>query len=447
MKGPGDVLLVSCYELGHQPMGLASPAAFLARAGYAPETIDVSVQPFDEDKVLRARFVGISVPMHTALRLGREVARRVRALNPRCHICFYGLYASLNAELLLGSGADSVIGGEYEQALVDWIEGKGDRAVVRKERLDFAVPAREGLAPLSRYAKLVLGPGAAPSLVGYVEASRGCLHACRHCPIPPIYAGRFFVVPAEIVLEDIRRLVGFGARHITFGDPDFLNGPGHSMRIVGAMHREFPELTFDVTAKIEHLLKHRRLVAELARQGCLFVVSAVESLSDEVLRRLAKGHTRADVIEAVAILDEAAIAMRPSLLPFTPWSTLADYLALLEFVEDHGWLDCVDPVQLAIRLLVPKGSLLCDDPAFAGCTFDEDRLSYEWHHVDPRMDRLQVAVASLVEQAARDEEEPHRTFERVRELAWGVAGQSARPRVPTAGPREPAPRLTEPWFC
>src|ERR1041384_4016381 len=119
MKDPGAILLVACYELGHQPLTVAWPAAFLASAGYAPAVMDVSVEPFDPEKARRARLVAISVPMHTALRLGVTVAERVRAVNPTAHVCFFGLYASLNAEHLLQHGVDSVIGGEVESTLVE----------------------------------------------------------------------------------------------------------------------------------------------------------------------------------------------------------------------------------------------------------------------------------------------------------------------------------------
>src|SRR6266496_3969841 len=115
---PGGILLLSCYELGHQPDGLARPLAFLERAGFVPQALDLAVQPFDDALVRCARFVGISVPMHTALRLGIGAARRVRRVNPTVHICFYGLYATLNAGYLLDGIADSVVGGEYEEALV-----------------------------------------------------------------------------------------------------------------------------------------------------------------------------------------------------------------------------------------------------------------------------------------------------------------------------------------
>src|SRR6202043_3792491 len=95
LRKPGSILLISCYELGHQPLAAASPLGFLRRAGFAPDALDIAVEIFDPAKVGRAQLVGISVPMHTALRLGIRVAEGVREINPDAVICFYGLYAAL----------------------------------------------------------------------------------------------------------------------------------------------------------------------------------------------------------------------------------------------------------------------------------------------------------------------------------------------------------------
>ena len=457
------ILLVSCYELGHQPAGIAMPMALLRRAGYQIETMDVSVEGFDAEKVKRARFVGISVPMHTALRLGLRIAEEVRKLNPSCHICFYGLYALLNSEYLLDTVADSVIGGEFEEALVHLVEavesgtsidikGVSTRGRISGpvlERLNFATPDRSSLVTLEHYARLEIE--GEQRLVGYLEASRGCLHQCTHCPIPPVYDGRFFVVPADVVLKDIRGLVASGAQHITFGDPDFLNGPGHALRITQAMHEEFPALTFDFTAKVEHILKHRELIPEFARSGCVFVVSAVESLSNTVLENLVKGHARGDVREALEILRSAGIAMRPSFVSFTPWTTIDDYIDVLEFVESEGLIDQVDPVQYSIRLLVPPGSLLLsssDSQRWIGRLVQES-FTYEWKHPDSRMDELHSRVSALVEQAAGSNEDAGETFYRIRELAYSSRGDEHRvEKTFRINPlRLRPPRLTEAWFC
>ena len=452
MKATGAILLVACYELGHQPLAVAWPAAFLERRGYRPAVLDVSVEPFDSEKVRQARLVAISVPMHTALRLGVTVARRVRAVNPACHIAFYGLYATLNADDLLQHAADSVMSGEIESALVrlvEQLERGGGPAVPRiaLEKLDFPVPSRTSLPSLKKYAHLERNSGL--ELVGYVEASRGCKHLCRHCPIPPVYGGRFFVVPKAVVLADIRQQVEAGARHITFGDPDFLNGPGHALAVARGLHAEFPGLTFDVTAKIEHLLRSRDRLAELGRLGCIFIVSAAESLSDTVLRHLDKGHTRADIAEALRAVRAAGIALRPTWVPFTPWTTLDDYRALLEFVEAETLVDAIDSVQYAIRLLVPPGSRLLESAAmrpFLG-ELVQDAFYHRWTHPDPRMDRLADAVAAAVAGAADRRDDASVTFGRVRALADEAAGATPRATAALDPNRGRPPRLTEPWFC
>ena len=459
-----EVLLVSCYELGHQPLGLASPMAFLARAGIPVSAIDISVEPLerlDKELVQPARLVAISVPMHTALRLGSRVAQRVRDLNPGCHICFYGLYATLNADYLLENGADSIAGGEYEQSLVELAQALNDRLPVRGvrqlasfatpvlKRLAFPVPLRKGLPPLERYAHLERNGHL--GLVGSVVASRGCLHFCRHCPIPPVYQGRFFVVPKEVVLQDIRQLVAAGATHITFADPDFLNGPGHSLAIARALHQDFPSVTFDFTAKVEHLLQHQSLLPELERLGCLFIVSALESLSNLVLRELDKGHTREGAIEALGLVRRAGIALRPTWVSFTPWTTLRDYLDVLEWVEEEDLVDHVDPVQFTVRLLVPPGSMLLERASIQPFLepLAPEAFTYPWRHPEPTMDALHTEMSQLVEGATSSNEDPLVTFTRICDLAWSTGGEAPRrrPRLPSPAQRARAPRLTEAWFC
>jgi radical SAM superfamily enzyme YgiQ (UPF0313 family) len=457
MRGPGEVLLVSCYELGHQPLGTAWPAAFLERAGFGPAQVDLAVEPLDEAAVRRARFVGISTPMHTALRLGVRAAERIRSLNPEAFICFYGLYATLNAGYLLAGHGDAVLGGESEQALVALVErvGRGERRGTASAsqpvlaRLDFPLPHRTAAPGARGYARLERDGHLISA--GYVEASRGCLHHCLHCPIPPVYGGRFFVVPAPVVLGDIRQQVAAGAGHITFGDPDFLNGPGHALRVARALHAEFPALTFDVTAKIEHLIRQRALLPELAALGCAFIVSAVESFSDVVLARLEKGHTRADVFTALGITREAGIVLRPSFVAFTPWTSFADYAELLDIVVSEDLVDQVDPVQYAIRLLVPPGSALLAKPWMREHLgeLDDGALMYRWTHPDPRLDRLHGQVSRLVEDAAARSDDAGATLDRIRAA---VAALDEHPRAAprrgdTPRSRKRTARLTEPWFC
>lgn len=464
MKKSSDILLVSCYELGHQPLSLALPAGLLRDAGYDPILVDTSVESLSQATLAEASFVGISVPMHTAMRLGVHVAERVRATNPDAHVCFYGLYATLNADYLLQRHADSVVSGEYEQPLLDLIQAleRGDAAGgtfgPHIEKIPFVTPDRSRLPPLDQYARFKHNGTVA--LAGYTETSRGCLHTCRHCPITPIYEGRFFVIPREVVLQDLRQQVEAGARHITFGDPDFFNGPGHSVAIARHLHQEFPGVTFDVTTKIEHLLEFRRYLPELEALGCAFIVSAVESTSDLVLEKLKKGHTRADIEEALDVTRDAGIPLRPSFVAFTPWTTLDDYLDMLTFVEEQGLIRHIDPVQYSIRLLIPPQSAILELPdteEWLG-PLDASAYTYRWQHPDPRMDELHQRVSRLVEEAARAGTDEITTFYRIKTLAASAAGVTVKvpDSLPLNGglqtggerPELPAvPALTEDWFC
>ena len=450
-------LLVSGYELGHQPLHLASPAAALLGAGHEVRCLDLSVDPYDPALVDWADALALSVPMHTAMRLAVRAAEAVRRRRPELPICMYGLYAPVGRDLTATALADRLIAGEYEAALVAWVDelaaGRAahvDRALdMRLERTAFRVPARHLLPPLGRYAHLALDGEERP--VGYVEATHGCRHRCRHCPLPVVYDGALRAVGRDVVLADVEQLVGAGARHITFGDPDFLNGPAHSLRIVRAMRERFPELTFDCTVKVEHVLDHAELWPELGASGCLFAVTAIETLNDGILTRLDKGHTAEQAARAVELLREHRIEPRPTFLPFTPWTAIDDLLELLEFVERHDLVGNVDPVQYSLRLLLPEGSLLLDRPDAELRErlgpYDAERLTYAWSAADPMVDLLQTRLGELTEASAAAGEGPAEAFAKVRAAVHEVAGLELPADPIPAGSVEGRPRLTEPWFC
>ena len=466
MKNNPEILLLSCYELGHQPVSLGWPLAALGEAGLVTSAADLSVDDFPADAARSARLVAIAAPMHTALRLGVDAARRVRTLNPQAHITFFGHYGWLNRDYLLQANgtpalADSVIAGEVEDSLTalaqaiavgqdaDGIVGvstPGQIAPPRLARLRLPTPARAALPALDAYARYEAD--GEMYLAGYTEASRGCLHICGHCPITPVYGGRFFVVPAETVLADIRQQVAAGARHITFGDPDFLNGPGHALKVAQALHAEFPRITFDFTTKVEHLIEQQAILPRLVECGASFVVSAFESTSEQVLARLNKGHTVAQMEEALEILNRVGLAVQPTWVAFTPWTTLDDYLGMLGWIRRHGLIPATPGVQMSIRLLVPPSSALLDHPdveSWRG-VLDPANFTWRWQHPDPRMDELQRQIAFIAEDADPDSD-LWSLFDAVEYAAYAVAGRTApvHPR-PAFLPPSP-PRLTENWFC
>jgi radical SAM superfamily enzyme YgiQ (UPF0313 family) len=433
-----NVLLLNTYDLGRQPFGLASPAAWLRRAGVEARAIDLSREPMPVDAIADAGLIAFYLPMHTATRLALPLIDRARAINPAATICAYGLYASLNEELLRQHGVTVVLGPEAEQDLVNLASGtSGTSGTTTIPRLAFIQPDRAGLPSLDRYASLQM-PDGTHKVVGATDATRGCKHRCRHCPIVPVYDGQFRVVPVEVVLADIRAQVAQGATHITFGDPDFFNGPAHARKIVEALHREFPDLTYDAIIKVEHLLAHRQLLPVLAAAGCLFITSAVEAVDDEVLARLEKGHTRADFIAAAGLCRAAGLTLVPTFVAFTPWTTIEGYVDLLKVVSDLDLATNVAPVQWGIRLLVTWQSRLLELPDIQSMVgpFDAKSLTYPWRHPDPRVDALQHQVMSLAGvKTARSRED---IFAMVCDLAHVNLILPSRSAIPY---------MNEPWYC
>jgi len=457
-----NIVLISTYELGRQPFGLASPAAWLRKRGHRVTSLDLSRQPLEEVAVREAALVAVYLPMHTATRLAAQLIPTLRKLNSRAHVCCYGLYAPMNAEYLRTLGVGTILGGEFEEGLVRLAEGPEQNSndtgassppqpepLISLARQKFMTPDRQGLAHPAKYAHVIL-PSGEHRVAGYTEASRGCKHLCRHCPIVPVYNGVFRIVDREVVLEDILQQVAAGAQHITFGDPDFFNGIGHAMAIVEALHREFPRITYDVTIKIEHLMNHREHLVTLRDTGCLFVTSAVESVDDDVLCRLDKDHTRADFLQVHRIFRELGLVLHPTFVPFTPWTTLDGYVDLLGALRENDLVENVAPIQLAIRLLIPAGSRLLEleevqrliDP------FDPSALVYPWRNPDRRVDALGDEIEQIVASGEKNKLSRRSIFERIWNAAHEAAGMEPELNAqPLLVSRAAIPYLNEPWYC
>jgi radical SAM superfamily enzyme YgiQ (UPF0313 family) len=430
------VVLISTYDLGRQPLGLASPAAWLREAGIDVDCVDASRDDLRDEQIQAADLVGFHLPMHTATRLAGPLIERVRRFKPAIPLAAYGLYAPLNALWLRDRGVEHVLGPDAERELVA-LATKEPRTSNLERRTAARVPDRSGLPPLSRYAAVQM-PDGSRRVVGNTETTRGCKHLCRHCPIVPVYEGKFTAVDIDIVIEDISAQVTAGAEHITFGDPDFFNGPTHARRVVERLARQWPSITYDVTIKIEHLLKHAELLPVLRETGCLFITSAVESVDDSVLEKLQKGHTRAGFVEAVGLCRSAGVALAPTFVPFTPWTTIEGYVDLLNQIVALDLVEAVAPIQLAIRLLVTAESKLLELPDIKGLVdpFDPHSLSWPWQHPDRRVDRLQQEVMRIVAAGSR-----RLRSEVFAEIA-AVSGSD-----PTLRRGQTPPYMTEAWYC
>ena len=294
------------------------------------------------------------------------------------------------------------------------------------------------MPPLDHYARY-RGADGVDRLAGHVEATRGCAHRCTHCPLTPVYGGRLRLNSAESVLADIDQQAAMGAEHITFGDPDFFNAPEPALALLRASHTQHPALTYDATIKVEHLLEHQSRLTQLAQLGVTFITSAFESVDDNLLCVLDKGHTAADLDTALELAARAGIALRPTWLPFTPWTQPQHYLDLLRFVETRQLTGLTPPIQLGLRLLAPADSPLVEPMRRLGSLtdYDMDGLTWNWAHADPRMDDLQRRITELAERST--------SFAQLKQAACTLLG--AAPWSDLASPHSHQPGLTEDWFC
>ena len=428
--------------------------------------------------------------MHTALRLGLEIAAAVRQrpserarlpvralrVAPRPRAARRSRRLGDRRRIRAGAGRARRLGFRTRRSVArrasPGLAADGARearaAGARASRVR-APRTATGLPPLERYARLIGPEPGQTELVG-LRRSQPRLQASL-----PALSGRarlrrpFLRRAGDVVLADVAQQVVGGRAPLTFGDPDFLNAPGHALRIRSrGCTRRIP------TSPSTHhqdraFAAPTRPFAELRELGCLFVVSALESLSDRVLEELDKGHTRADIFERSSVLRAARIALRPSFVPFTPWTTLDDYLELVDFVFGEASRRQRRSDSARDSLLVPPGSALLwshggvrhragsaaelaaagtlpiETPEWLG-PYDPVALGYRWKHADPRMDRLFQDVTREVELGAREGSDHAAVVGGVRALAYAAAGRPAPPPL-RHRPEEFVPRLTESWFC
>lgn len=408
-----EPIVVSTYDLGHQPQLAAVIAGLYEQSNLDYKVIDLSVEtdmnklaPIESRAGSEIDTLICTVGMLTSAMLFRDVFRYL--VNAEVHInrlFLYGLYASdlaREAEIL-GAGELIIRSAPTQTEIARDL----DLEPIDARRY---FPSRKRLGSLDRYKHVKVEGGKKVS--GYVETTGGCRHRCKHCPLPIHFNGKISVNPLMDVLADVEVQVAAGATHVTVGDPDFFNAPVHAMKFARELHKRFSDTTFDCTIKIEHLIKHNRYLGELGQLGCTFITSAVESMSDEILDNLSKGHKRDEIYTAVSYVDNAGIDFHPSFVPFTPWTGKEDYEEILRFVYQMGMEGFVEPVQLAIKLLVPEASLLLSSKEFLPYkgSYSQETFSYLWSYREPAMAELELDVKARVQKGEDDNEPFDETF-------------------------------------
>ena len=449
-----NIVLISPYELGRQPFGLAQPARWLVDAGFRVRCCDLSIERLPADALADAGMVAIYLPMHTATRIAFEILPRIRALAPRAVLCAYGLYAPVNARGLRRFGVDTVIGGECEPHLLALAErmraGDPDPAlgvVNDTAKIVFRTPLRDGLPSLDRYAGLLMPDGTLPP----ARVRRGV--ARLQAPVPALPRSCPYTKDGSASLRWTWSWRTSRSRWpwepATSRSATRTSSTDRPMRCAwrGPCTRRSPQSPTTRPSRSSTSSATPGHIETLAETGCLFLISAVESIDDAILERLAKGHTAQDFERAVAIARAAGLHLTPTFVPFTPWTTIEGYRALLERLVTLRLVESVPAVQLSIRLLVPSGSHLFEIDGFTDLVdaFDDAMLGYPWRHPDPAVDALQAQVQALAEAAADRGDSRRTTFEAIWISVHEALGR--RPARLSDDVGEAVPMHSEPWYC
>jgi radical SAM superfamily enzyme YgiQ (UPF0313 family) len=208
------------------------------------------------------------------------------------------------------------------------------------------------------------------------------------------YGAKVLMVPEEIVVADVRQLMDDGMTHLTFVDAEFFNSRHAGMRMLRRLHAEFPDLTYDLTTRVDHLRDNPEYVDEMAGLGVRVVTSALEYPAQQVLDALDKEITVADMEGVIAQMRDSGVALNPTFIMFNPWVGFDELLRFRDFVDSNGLGETIDPIQYETRLYLYKGSPLMELPAIRGLKLTEHEFHYDWEHDDPMVDELYEQVST-----------------------------------------------------
>jgi len=426
------ILLLSFYDLGKQPKIISELYKKLDNGSNQIDIVDYSIEEknltLDNYDVL-----GIYASMHTASVLAEQYLRDRKLPNK---LFVFGLYANVFSEMF--SNFQSIHSFDSDE-----LESLLEVQLNPNYSFKHSVPDRTILPSITDYSHIV--DGSNNLIAGSVETTYGCKHECTHCPVPIEFKGMFKTFGTEKIITDVTNQVEEGAKHISFNDPDFFNGPKHALKILQLLNEKHPSITYDSTIKVEHILKYPDYFQELKNLNMLFVISAFETTNDHVLNILQKNHSSNDLNKAVELSLENNIDIRPTWMPFSPWTEQNDLISIIKLIENYKLRETVDPIQLTIKLLVPKNSLILKRPEMKEYLLDYDpsSFSYAWKYKFPNIDNIQNELFTYVLQ--HESENEYAQYLGLVDILESHTNETLLNSEKYS--QRIVPKLSETWFC
>lgn len=389
------ILLISTDEVGFQPLGLACAKPYLSSLAEV-ELVDISVM--QEPTCDNYDLIAFSIPTFGAIEQSIQLMTKFRNNGYSKPLICYNQYATVQPESFLLDDNCFIVMGEYETVLeelvnaylekkslnaIDFVYSQENKNPLKNlKRTKFLTPDRTSLPKLSNYAYKN------GKLVGNIETMRGCAHGCTYCSVFAAYQKRVVKIPDEIILKDIDYVVQKGAEHITFIDADFFSTGKKGVRLIKQMHQKYPKLTFDITLRLDDVVRYREFFPALKKYGCIEITSAFEFPSDVVLKEFDKRITLQDMDEGLAILREVQIPIVPTFISYNPWANAEDMIEFGQYLNNTGLMSDIDDMQLKTRLLLYKGSPLLENKTIQKLALMDKGYHYEWKHIDQEVDQM-----------------------------------------------------------
>tara|TARA_X000001036_G_scaffold170380_1_gene161192 strand:- start:5488 stop:6831 length:1344 start_codon:yes stop_codon:yes gene_type:complete len=426
------ILLTSFYDLGKQPKIIAEIVDRYNSSEIDFDFFDFSVEDQNID-LENYDVLGIYAPMHTATILSIEYIKDKKLPNK---MFTFGLYGSVLEDF---NSSIRYIKDIESDELALFLEINDDHQFSLKNN----IPNRQIFPDISNYAHLV--DGSNNLIAGSVETTYGCKHSCTHCPVPISFNGSFKTYSLEKIVSDVENQVKQGAKHISFNDPDFFNGPIHALKILESLNEKFPSITYDSTIKVEHIIKYKKYFKELSSLNMVFVISAFETTNDLVLSILEKNHTSNDLNNSIEISQDFGIDIRPTWMPFSPWTELNDLSNIVKLIEKYELRETVDPIQLTIKLLIPKHSLIIKKPEinkYLG-NYEKNSLSFKWEYENNDVEKLQSSLFDFIlNNSELDEHKQYLGMVNIIEKCTDT-----KLLTNSSYDFKNVPKLSETWFC
>ena len=349
------ILLINPFypisETPSPPLGLAYLAAALEAAGNQVKILDLVVFPYSQtllQEVLRdfaPAMVGATAVTMT-LDNANQVIRDVKILAPEIVTVMGGPHVTFCARQTLEAcpDLDIVVLGEGEATIValakavmqgsnlEQIQG----IVFRKGEAFCTTPPRDYLAdietlPLPARHLLPLGRYRALGMPISLTTSRGCPFKCIFCVGRKMVGAKVRYRDPVKIVDEMAYLNTLGFHQVNIADDLFTANKEHCLAVCDEIRRRELKMKWTSFARVDTVSQD--LLTHMRTAGCQAVSFGVESANEQILKRIKKGITLDQVINAVNLCNEAGVTPHASFILGLPGETQATLKETVTFGE------------------------------------------------------------------------------------------------------------------